>query len=80
MNCHTWKYGPDRLPTLNADRLNRDDVRHLRWMYRHLRTFGVPRSTARMALHSAYHLGHRAGFDVGYEKGTETVRNLRGAA
>lgn len=80
MNCHTWKSGTDRHLTMNVDRLSREDVQHLRWLYRYLRRSGVGRVSARMALHSAYHLGYRVGHDVGYTDSTEMVRNQRAAS
>lgn len=38
------------------------DARDIRWLYRSLRRYGkLDRSTARMAVHSAFHCGYRTG-------------------
>lgn len=33
----------------------------LKWVYRQMRRSGVSRSTARMLVHSAFHIGYRTG-------------------
>lgn len=51
---------PDQKPDRWFEPVNAFDANHLRWTYRYLRRRGLDADDARMAIHSAFHVGVRA--------------------
>ena len=54
-----------RAPHRGASNIDPFDRRQMRWLYRQMRRDGVRRSTTRMYLLSAYHVGYRARLNEG---------------